>query len=131
MCTYFYLHHHHIPPCVHTVDMVVHYIYCADATIDSAGNRQACDNPQFDHTQSVDYNDPCATGGCLVSADCTSGACRLEQLNGRWVCCQCNGRGNESRWCRHRMRNSPDTFCYHVCCSGCVADTKASSSKRR
>ncbi|KAK0735396.1 hypothetical protein B0T21DRAFT_384259 [Apiosordaria backusii] len=136
MCTYFYLHHHHMPPCTRNIDMVVHYSFCPNSTIDSAGTQQPCDSPHFDNTQSVDYNDPCASGGCLVSADCTSGGCRLEQLNGRWVCCQCNGRGNEYRWCRHRMRSSPDTFCYHVCCSGCKADTKSSpssssSSKRK
>lgn len=81
-----------------------------------------CDNIYFDPSQSVDYNDPCATGGCLASPDCTSGKCRLVQLNRHWKCCRCSRGGNRYRWCRHRMRRSPDTFCYHVCCSECTAD---------
>ncbi|KAK4211047.1 hypothetical protein QBC37DRAFT_427801 [Rhypophila decipiens] len=120
MCTYHYLHHHHVSPCTRDIDMVVHYSFCPDATIDSStGSQMPCDNVQYDYTQTVDYTDPCATGGCLTSPDCSSGGCRLEQLNGRWKCCKCGRGGNEYRWCCHRMRNSPDTFCYHVCCSNC------------
>jgi hypothetical protein len=81
-----------------------------------------CGDVDFDQALSVDYMDPCATGGCLASPECSSGGCRLEQLDGRWTCCQCGRGGNEYRWCRHRMRKSPDTFCYHVCCVDCRAD---------
>ncbi|GAB1314805.1 hypothetical protein MFIFM68171_05015 [Madurella fahalii] len=135
MCTYEYLHHHHLPPCPRPIDIVVHYTYCPNSTIDSlTGSPQPCDAPQFDETaaqQHVDYNDPCATGGCLVSPDCSSGGCRLAQLGGRWRCCQCGGKGNEYRWCCHRQRTSPDTFCYHVCCAECRADPAPSSASSR
>ena len=69
-----------------------------------------------------DYNDPCATGGCLLSQGCGSGQCRLEQLGGRWVCCRCRRGGNSFRWCAHPMRRVPDTLCYHTVCLGCWAD---------
>jgi hypothetical protein len=42
-----------------------------------------------------------ATGGCLMSPDCESGACRLTLLGGRWMCCQCGGRGNGETWCEY------------------------------
>jgi hypothetical protein len=48
-----------------------------------------------------------ATGGCLMSPDCESGACRLALLGGRWMCCQCGGRGNDETWCEYRL---PNTF---------------------
>ncbi|KAK8036104.1 hypothetical protein PG993_008718 [Apiospora rasikravindrae] len=69
-----------------------------------------------------DYNNPCATGGCLFSQGCGSGQCRLEQLGGRWVCCRCRRGGNSFRWCAHPMRRVPDTLCYHTVCLGCWAD---------
>ncbi|KAK8860094.1 hypothetical protein PGQ11_010828 [Apiospora arundinis] len=69
-----------------------------------------------------DYNNPCATGGCLVSQGCGSGQCRLEQLGGRWVCCRCRRGANTFRWCAHPMRRVPDTLCYHTVCLGCWAD---------
>ncbi|KAG7289409.1 hypothetical protein NEMBOFW57_005780 [Staphylotrichum longicolle] len=93
-----------------------------------------CENTVFDDDSAqvqVDTSNPCASGGCLPSPDCSSGGCRLAQLGGRWACCLCGGRGNEYRWCQHQMRTSPDTFCYHVCCEGCWADpwpTNSSSS---
>lgn len=100
---------------------------CASASQDpshagAAAVQTPCSNLYFDPSQSVDYSDPCASGGCLTSPDCSSGACRLEQLNGRWTCCRCGQGGNRFRWCRQRMRRSPDTFCYHVCCGDCTAD---------
>ena len=55
---------------------------------------QPCDSLSFDPSQSVDCTDPCATGGCLVSPDCTSGNCRLRDVGGRWTCCRC-GEGPE------------------------------------
>lgn len=124
MCLFYYLHHHHIPPCYRDVDIVVHYIFCNHSAVDAAtGVQLPCANVSYDHTQSsVDYNNPCASGGCLASPDCSSGACRLAQLNGRWICCQCERGGNTLRWCFHPMKTSPDTFCYHVCCSDCAPD---------
>jgi len=124
MCQYYYLHHHHMPPCMRDIDMVVHYVFCKYAMTDSAGNKMPCGNLQYDDTQNIDYNDPCATGGCLSSPDCSSGGCRLVELGGRWICCSCRRGGNSGRWCRHRMRGSPDTFCYHVCCTECQPDAK-------
>src|SRR5689334_1074077 len=133
MCTYYYLHHHHISPCTRDIDIVVHYVFCSAAgtsvtqstdhsspfspssstsTPGAAGKTDAnsttaaasntshpaiqtpCSNLYFDPSQSVDYSDPCASGGCLASPDCSSGACRLEQLNGRWTCCRCGQGGN-------------------------------------
>ncbi|SPQ21340.1 f20513cf-f3a1-40d5-a72e-6fe5cc121e85 [Thermothielavioides terrestris] len=100
--------------------MVVHYNYCPDATTDpTTGATQPCERTTFGDgdasllNNQVDYNDPCATGGCLLSPECTSGLCRLAQLGGRWACCACGGRANEQRWCRQRPPASPDTFCYH------------------
>ncbi|KAK1756949.1 hypothetical protein QBC47DRAFT_173604 [Echria macrotheca] len=123
MCHYYYLHHHHMPPCTRDIDMVVHYVFCPYATTDASGS-VPCANLEFDSSQNVDYTDPCAMGGCLASPDCSSGKCRLEELNGCWVCCQCKRGGNQSLWCRHRMRGSPDTFCYHTCCESCQPDFK-------
>ncbi|KAF7538129.1 hypothetical protein G7054_g3136 [Neopestalotiopsis clavispora] len=71
----------------------------------------------------IDYANPCATGGCLVSPGCTSGSCRLEDLGGRWICCQCYRGGNTFRWCAHPMKKVPDTMCYHVVCENCCADS--------
>jgi hypothetical protein len=48
-----------------------------------------------------------ATGGCLMSPDCESGACRLALLGGRWMCCQCGGRGNGETWCEYCSTSSP------------------------
>ncbi|KAL8344267.1 hypothetical protein RB601_004683 [Gaeumannomyces tritici] len=142
MCTYYYLHHHHLVPCTRPVDMVVSYAYCQDATDvshtaqtavigDSSSNhqqqqRQPCQRLCFDPAQPVlDYSDPCASGGCLASPECASGACRLEDLGGRWTCCACGRGGNRFRWCRHPKRRSPDTFCYHTCCHNCTRDPSA------
>lgn len=71
----------------------------------------------------IDYANPCATGGCLMSPGCSSGTCRLEDLGGRWVCCRCSRGGNTFRWCAHPMKKVPDTMCYHVVCNGCWADS--------
>ncbi|KAL0466039.1 hypothetical protein QR685DRAFT_536741 [Neurospora intermedia] len=49
MCTYHYLHHHHIPPCPKDLYFVIHYLFCSDATIDfTTGNRQPCSNAIYD-----------------------------------------------------------------------------------
>ncbi|KAK3949940.1 hypothetical protein QBC32DRAFT_372385 [Pseudoneurospora amorphoporcata] len=49
MCTYHYLHHHHIPPCPKDLYFVIHYLFCPDATMDvNTGNRQPCNNAIYD-----------------------------------------------------------------------------------
>ncbi|KAL2118073.1 hypothetical protein VTJ04DRAFT_7733 [Mycothermus thermophilus] len=133
MCTWSYAHHHHLPPCTRPIDLVVNYNYCefatrdpnSDAIIPCAATFFADDAALMSQ---IDYNDPCATGGCLISPDCHSGTCRIAQLGGRWMCCQCGGRGNEYRQCMHRLRSSPDTFCYHEICEGCCADPGAGAT---
>ncbi len=126
MCTYYYLHRHHTPPCRRPIDYVLHYGFCHMATRDGAaagaGGLLPCAALVFDPGQSVDCGNPCALGGCTPSPDCSSGACRLADLNGVWICCQCRRGGNLFRWCGHRMRSSPDTLCYHVCCQSCEPD---------
>ena len=68
------------------------------------------------------YNNPCATGECLVSQHCSSGGCRLEELGGKWTCCKCQRGANTYAYCVHPMKKVPDTLCYHVVCQGCWAD---------
>ncbi|AEO56699.1 hypothetical protein MYCTH_2057234 [Thermothelomyces thermophilus ATCC 42464] len=131
MCHWSYSHHHHLPPCTQPIEMVVNYNYCQDAVADPVtGEVMPCKYTYFGDDAAminqVDYDDPCATGGCLISPACESGVCRLAQLGGRWACCRCGGRGNEYRWCQHRLRASPDTFCYHVCCDACRPDPRGS-----
>ncbi|TLS25205.1 hypothetical protein PpBr36_07911 [Pyricularia pennisetigena] len=85
--------------------------------------RQPCQALHHDPWASVDLADPCAAGGCFsVSPECGSGLCRLNDLGGCWACCSCGRGGNTYRWCRHMMKKSPDTFCYHTCCETCTAD---------
>ncbi|KAK3906367.1 hypothetical protein C8A05DRAFT_40791 [Staphylotrichum tortipilum] len=133
MCTWSYSHYHHAPSCSRPIDIVVIYRHCDCAWIDPAtGEKQPCNNTFFSddaaQMNQLDANNPCASGGCLPSPDCSSGECRLMQLGHRWMCCQCGGRGNEYKWCQHSQRTSPDTFCYHVCCEACRADPNSSSS---
>lgn len=105
MCTYYYLHYHHLAPCTRDVEYAVHYSFCPNAIPDiSSANppssvntgvtehgeqwiQQPCEGltyaPEYSPVEGVDYNSPCATGGCLVSHKCSSGGCRLEDLGGR------------------------------------------------
>ncbi|KAJ0165297.1 hypothetical protein CTA2_11702 [Colletotrichum tanaceti] len=95
-----------------------------DAGKDSDGEFQLpCERVFYDPVQSIDVDNPCAAGGCLISPDCSSGNCRLQELNGQWICCQCNRGSNSLRWCRQKMKKSPDTFCYHRVCPNCTSDT--------
>ncbi|KAK8054488.1 hypothetical protein PG994_009555 [Apiospora phragmitis] len=182
MCIYYYLHYHHIPPCMRDIEYAIHYNFCANSTFSAvaahlsptgeeqliqhpcetllygpdhqpqdydpvtgqaittgAANNHAHQSNTNSHHNSYnssnnnnngseavfDYNNPCATGGCLVSQGCGSGQCRLEQLGGRWICCRCRRGGNSFRWCAHPMRRVPDTLCYHTVCLGCWADDSA------
>ncbi|KAI1817226.1 hypothetical protein GGS20DRAFT_81638 [Poronia punctata] len=185
MCTYYYLHYHHVAPCTRGVDYTVQYSFCEKATLEilsetnplgastfntrSSRNghnqghvcghgsyqhqnqdqdqqwqypyhehqqqqqqqqqelvQQPCDNlshaPEYDPVMGIDFTNPCATGGCLVSQHCASGGCRLDDLGGRWVCCRCSSGGNTFRWCVHPMRKVPDALCYHVVCRDCRMD---------
>lgn len=196
MCTYYYLHYHHVSPCTREIDYTLQYDYCENSTMvrpapSSAGHTRSSRSARAysNQTQStssqmgpasslssssapastsarsmalssqahqqhhaaqgsaaenvripclvvtpatdfgladggcvMDYANPCATGGCLVSAGCSSGSCRLEDLGGRWVCCRCCRGGNTFRWCAHPMRKVPDTMCYHTVCGECWAD---------
>ncbi|KAI1637590.1 hypothetical protein F4809DRAFT_640449 [Biscogniauxia mediterranea] len=145
MCTYYYLHYHHVAPCARPIDYAVHYTFCghAAAPAPSGNNNNNNNNPDNHHHQQG--QSPCAalaydpastgaggmeaagcaageTGCCLVSQQCSSGGCRLQDLGGRWTCCRCRRGGNTFRWCVHPMRKVPDTLCYHVVCQDCQAD---------
>ncbi|KAI1420910.1 hypothetical protein F5Y12DRAFT_787891 [Xylaria sp. FL1777] len=154
MCTYYYLHYHHVLPCSKGIEYTVQYSFCPNATTDtfspsalnpnpnlntssssSGGGRgreeyqvvqRPCltltHAPEYDPVQGVDYTNPCATGGCLLSQHCASGGCRLDELGGRWTCCRCGRGGNTFRWCVHRVRKVPDALCYHVVCRNCRMD---------
>lgn len=127
MCTYCYLHHHHVPPCTRAPDIVVHWDFCPNAVKNPSRSSNGtktlpCGQNHFDFVGSIDADNPCASGGCLVSPTCSSGTCRLEALGGRWRCCVCERGGNGLTWCGHKMRASPDTFCYHRVCERCTTD---------
>ncbi|CAJ2510522.1 Uu.00g133310.m01.CDS01 [Anthostomella pinea] len=144
MCTYYYLHYHHMAPCTREVEYALHYYFCPNSTTEAPGSsplgpvdgsnmegtdqlvQLPCDDltyaPEYNPIEGIDYNNPCATGGCLLSQQCSSGGCRLEDLGGRWVCCKCERGGNSFRWCVHPMKRIPDTLCYHVVCHNCRAD---------
>jgi hypothetical protein len=154
MCTYYYLHYHHVAPCARGVEYAVHYSFCENSTMEALPHdnsplglggslhlmglgggsaaeeeqlvQQPCDElahaPEYDPAVGIDYANPCAAGGCLVSQHCASGGCRLEELGGRWVCCRCSRGGNTFRWCVHPMRKVPDALCYHVVCRNCRID---------
>lgn len=126
MCTYYYLHHHHMHPCTRDIEFVIHYVYCPAATFDeSSQTRHPCHDVSYHDQQNggIDFSNPCATGGCLASPDCSLGRCQLQELNNLWVCCQCGLGGNRYPCCHHPMKKSPDTLCYHQCCKACHPDT--------
>ncbi|KAI0598938.1 hypothetical protein F4775DRAFT_600886 [Biscogniauxia sp. FL1348] len=132
MCTYYYLHYHHVAPCGRPIDYAVQYTFCGHAT--TAGEHQsqspcaalAYDPASASAEMGMGMGMGCAAAGeagcCLVSQQCSSGGCRLQDLGGRWTCCRCRRGGNTFRWCVHPMRKVPDTLCYHVVCQDCQAD---------
>ncbi|GJN71146.1 hypothetical protein PLIIFM63780_006526 [Purpureocillium lilacinum] len=126
---------------------ISHYLYCPDAAVDpSTGEPTApCANVVFTPATSAEttaaaasaaaggwtwHENPsaagspvcCSLGKCLVSAECSTGACRLEDLGGRWACCACGRGGNAYTTCTNLKVGSPDTFCYHNVCAACTAD---------
>lgn len=136
MCIYYYLHHHHSAPCTRDIEFVIHYVFCPAATLDETFQTlSACADTSYFDEQSgslgIDFNNPCASGGCLASPKCSRGACRLEELNGLWVCCRCGLGGNTYPVCYHPMKKSPDSLCYHKCCLGCNPDVAAGSGAGR
>ncbi|ROV92873.1 hypothetical protein VSDG_06336 [Cytospora chrysosperma] len=89
MCTYYYLHHHHSAPCTRDIEFAFHYVFCPAATFDETCRKwDPCQSVSYYDQQNgnpgVDFNNPCASGGCLASAECSLGQCRLEELNGLW-----------------------------------------------
>ncbi|KAI1767980.1 hypothetical protein GGR53DRAFT_53713 [Hypoxylon sp. FL1150] len=143
MCTYYYLHYHHLAPCARDVEYTIHYCYCAnsisvtpDANVfGSTGDveqwvQQPCEAltyaAEYDLVDSgLDHSNPCAGGGCLISQQCSSGGCRLQDLGGSWTCCQCNRGGNTFRWCVQPMKKIPDALCYHAVCQNCRPDSSS------
>ncbi|KAI2470799.1 hypothetical protein F4781DRAFT_158257 [Annulohypoxylon bovei var. microspora] len=141
MCTYYYLHYHHLAPCTREIEYALHYSFCPNSTAEissssplSASNsahdeqwaQQPCEAltyaPEYSSMEGLDYSNPCAAGDCLISQQCSSGGCRLEDLGGSWICCQCNRGGNTLRLCVRPLRKIPDALCYHVVCENCCAD---------
>ncbi|KAH8879561.1 hypothetical protein GQ53DRAFT_705552 [Thozetella sp. PMI_491] len=131
MCTYYWLHSHHTPPCTRPIETELRYAYCNQAVFDPVtGQTTPCSNEVSDDVDGYfDFENPCSSGSCLPSGKCSSGGCRLEDLNGQWTCCRCKRGGNKYTSCRHRMRSAPDTFCYHVCCLECKADPSPSGQR--
>ncbi|OTA76863.1 hypothetical protein M434DRAFT_87904 [Hypoxylon sp. CO27-5] len=141
MCTYYYLHYHHLAPCTRDIEYVVHYSFCSNATAEASSSsqpssisttnaahceqlvQQPCEAliyaPEYHSIGGVDNTDPCASIGCLISQQCSSGGCRLEDLGGSWICCQCNRGGNTLRLCIRPMKKIPDALCYHAVCQNC------------
>ncbi|KAI2643740.1 hypothetical protein GGS21DRAFT_34402 [Xylaria nigripes] len=146
MCTYHFLHYHHVAPCQRSMVWQVYYSFCPSATIETSiipiqtsattssttnsiqneQRRQPCPQlapaPDCDPVGGTNYMNPCAAGGCLTLQDCASGGCRLAELRGRWICCRCERGGNIHRLCMHRVRRVPDALCSHVVCQNCRID---------
>ncbi|PHH64301.1 hypothetical protein CDD81_4785 [Ophiocordyceps australis] len=127
MCICSLLHHHHMAPCTRPLAFVAHYLYCSDAAVHPLTNEvlAPCGNVLYTPEHAVNAEDPCSTGGCVVSPQCAAGTCRLQDLGGVWVCCVCQRGGNVYRTCTNRKFGSPDTFCYHDVCHMCTADKTA------
>ncbi|KAK7212914.1 hypothetical protein V2G26_020092 [Clonostachys chloroleuca] len=122
MCTGQPVLYHHIAPCTRAPSYSISYAYCPYAVRDPATLRIVATCPNVIHIPS---SAPLGTApwppGCLiVSPECSSGLCRLEDLDGAWVCCRCQRSGNTHVYCLQPKRGSPDTFCYHRVCQGCT-----------
>ncbi|KAI0123993.1 hypothetical protein BJ170DRAFT_598320 [Xylariales sp. AK1849] len=50
--------------------------------------QQPCDDlacaPEYNVIEGVDYNNPCATGGCLLNQHCNSGGCEGGSMQELW-----------------------------------------------
>jgi hypothetical protein len=123
MCTYRYIHYHHTPLCHKPIDFSSHFEFCKRATKGVEGcGRQPCAKIYQQQELKIDVNNPCGTSTCMKSLKCSSGSCRLQELNGLWRCCRCRLGMNTRLWCQNVMANCPDTFCYHVICFTCTSD---------
>ncbi|KAI1445031.1 hypothetical protein F5Y02DRAFT_387599 [Annulohypoxylon stygium] len=141
MCTYYYLHYHHLAGCTRDIEYELHYSFCPNSTAEissssslgsvGAGDaeqwtQQPCEAltyaPGYNTIDGLDYSNPCAAGDCLIAQQCSSGGCRLEDLGGSWICCQCSSRRNTLRLCVRPLRKIPDALCYHAVCQNCRAD---------
>ena len=127
MCICHQTHHHHRAPCTRPPSYSCTYTYCSSATIipslstSSAPILSPCSSIFFSPDFTI-LSNPCMAGCCLPSPECEDGTCRLQDLGGLWICCQCGGRGNRLLNCRHRPKGRPDTFCYHDICWSCKPD---------
>lgn len=45
MCTYYYLHYHHVSPCPRSVEYALHYEYCPNSTIELASTATSSSSP--------------------------------------------------------------------------------------
>ncbi|KAI0017837.1 hypothetical protein F4780DRAFT_781969 [Xylariomycetidae sp. FL0641] len=126
MCIYYYVHHHHIPPCTRALDFTVHYAFCENASTPDPSPVPST-TPTLTPCGTLTYAPPgrpcpAGAGGCVESARCAAGGCRLDALGGRWACCRCARRGNTRTWCGGPLPRIPDALCYHVVCQGCRRD---------
>ncbi|CEI65978.1 unnamed protein product [Fusarium venenatum] len=83
MCIANYIHYHHIPPCDRPITYSYHYTFCAAARYDPITSQPL--DPCGSVSSSSPYgdlNDPCSMSQCMVDRRCSSGECRLEDLNG-------------------------------------------------
>ncbi|KAH6603149.1 hypothetical protein Trco_007924 [Trichoderma cornu-damae] len=89
MCQYSYVHYHHQYPCTHPSSLIPRYSYCPAAAINPATNQYTpCPATTIFPSPEATGENPCARGNCLISPACSSGTCRLQDLNGKWVCCK-------------------------------------------
>ncbi|KAI8957040.1 hypothetical protein F5Y11DRAFT_114524 [Daldinia sp. FL1419] len=144
MCTYYYLHYHHLAPCTRGIEYAMHYSFCPNSTpgtssssypspinTQNVGNgerwaQHPCEAlsyaPELNSVGGPGYNNSCCSGNCLISQRCSTGSCRLEDLGGCWICCRCSRGGNTLRWCIRPMKKIPDALCSHPICQNCRPD---------
>jgi hypothetical protein len=92
-------------------------MFTSDSVHDTLGSflfsceGEPCSRASFNIGLSADPSYPCMAGhSCVVLPACTNDKCRLEDLGGRWICCQCRRGENQSTWYAHVALRSPDTF---------------------
>ncbi|WZH47622.1 uncharacterized protein QYS62_008778 [Fusarium acuminatum] len=123
MCIANYLHYHHIPPCPRPIRYSYHYVFCASASYDPVTSHPLAPCGSISTSSPGGHiDDPCTMSQCLVDQGCRSGACRLADLNGRWVCCVCGRAGNSGYQCFNVRSAQTMTFCMHQICENCSED---------
>ncbi|KLU85701.1 hypothetical protein MAPG_04722 [Magnaporthiopsis poae ATCC 64411] len=105
MCTYYYLHYHHLAPCTRPIDIALSYAFCQDATsiISSSEQQQT-------------------TAASTAAGSRTSSSSQQQQQQ-QQPCQELYFDPSHSP--AYRKRKSPDTFCYHTCCHNCTRDAAA------